>query len=212
MRHLRRRGWRGVTFSEATVASPGARALAVTFDDAFRSVLEHAKPVLDELGWPATVFVPTDFPGRAPLAWAGTDHWAQGPDAHELAAMDWDELVALAGDGWEIGSHTCSHPRLTTLDDAALERELAASRAECERRLGVPVGAIAYPYGDVDDRVVAATAAAGYETAGALPVGLHEERRLEWPRVGVYRKDNAPRFLLKVASRRRRAAAARPPR
>ncbi len=212
MRHLARKGWRGVTFAEAVVAPADRRMLAVTFDDAFRSVRDHAKPVLDELGWPATVFVPTDFPERGALSWPGIDHWEAGSDRAELAAMTWDELASLAGDGWEIGSHTCSHPRLTALGDEELRREIGASRAECERRLGAPPATIAYPYGDVDDRVVAAAVAAGYAAAAALPGRLHEARRHEWPRVGVYRKDNAFRFRLKVAGLRRRAGSSRAPR
>ena len=47
------------------------RSFAVTFDDGYRSTLE-AKPVLDELGFPATVFVVSDFIGlEAPMAWPG---------------------------------------------------------------------------------------------------------------------------------------------
>ena len=44
---------------------PAPRTLAVTFDDGFDSVRTHAAPILDELGLPATVFVPTDWPGAS---------------------------------------------------------------------------------------------------------------------------------------------------
>ena len=51
--------------------------LAVTFDDAYRSVGELAVPVLAELGVPATVFAPTAFVGDPePRGWEGTDEWA----------------------------------------------------------------------------------------------------------------------------------------
>ena len=52
---LVRRGYRGVTFEQA-VRAPHERTVAVTFDDAYRSVLELARPILDRLGLPATVF------------------------------------------------------------------------------------------------------------------------------------------------------------
>ena len=62
---LLERGYRGVTFSQAVAAGAPAKALAITFDDAWASVLERARPVLAARGVPATVFVPTDYPDRA---------------------------------------------------------------------------------------------------------------------------------------------------
>ncbi|HWT92849.1 MAG TPA: polysaccharide deacetylase family protein [Solirubrobacteraceae bacterium] len=216
---LAARGYRGVTFTEAVdrrdkVRRDRDRLVAVTFDDAFASVAELARPVLDDLGWPATLYVPTDFPGeRRPLAWSGTDHWLQGPHAHELTPLGWDGLRGLRDAGWELGSHTCSHPRLTTLDDAELARELTESRAVCERELG-DCPSLAYPYGDVDGRVVAAAEAAGYRTAAALPPQPHRGEPLRWPRVGVYRVDDARRFRLKAnrALQLLRGGSRRPPR
>nr|MDP8943903.1 polysaccharide deacetylase family protein [Actinomycetota bacterium] len=144
LEQLLRRGYRGATFHDALHAPPARKTVAVTFDDAYRSVGELAFPILNRLGLPATVFVPTDFPdtGR-PMAWPGIDDWLGGPHEQELAALSWADLEWLAGAGWEIGSHTCSHPRLTQLDRPALDRELRASRAACEARLGRPCQTVA---------------------------------------------------------------------
>src|SRR3954469_21309762 len=74
LRLLLRAGYTGATFSDALLAPPAARTLAVTFDDAFASVIELAFPILDRLGLPATVFVATDFAReRRPLSWPGID-------------------------------------------------------------------------------------------------------------------------------------------
>ena len=210
LEHLAGRGYQGVTFTDAVERRP-RRAVAVTFDDAFASVWRLARPVLDGLGWPATVFVPTDFPGeRRPLAWAGTEQWLRTPHRDELEPMGWEELRALQAAGWEIGSHTCSHPRLTTLTDAELDRELRVSRERGIEELGA-CASIAYPYGDVDRRVVDAAAAAGYRAGAALPAVPHAARALEWPRVGVYHVDDLRRFRLKCSPlvRRLRRAASR---
>ena len=137
LERLLRKGWTPSTFTDAVARASGDRTLAVTFDDAFASVGSLAAPILADLGVPATVFVPTDWPG-ARMRWPGIDHWAATPHAHELQAMTWDELRALAADGWEIASHTCSHPRLSGLDDDAIHRELTTSRAVCEREIGRP--------------------------------------------------------------------------
>jgi peptidoglycan/xylan/chitin deacetylase (PgdA/CDA1 family) len=201
---LRGAGWRGVTFAELAAAGGRGRMVAVTFDDAFASVVEHAVPVLDALGWPATVFAPTDpLDADAPLAWAGTDRWLGTPFEGELAPARWEQLAALARRGWEIGSHTRTHPRLTSVPDDRLGEELAGSKDAVELRIGAPCRTIAYPYGDVDERVAMAARAAGYAAAAALPRRLHAPRAHEWPRVGVYHKDDLRRFRLKVARGRR---------
>lgn len=197
---LQRKGYRATTFHEAVTGAQAGKTLAVTFDDAFHSVLERAYPILSELGMPATVFAPTAFMEQTPaLTWPGIEHWAAGPHAPELAAMSWAELRLLAEAGWEVGSHTCSHPRLTTLDDATLAAELGESRSACAEAMGAPCRSIAYPYGDVDARVVGATRIAGYETGGTLPGRPHPGTALAWPRMGVYHGDDMRRFSLKTA-------------
>jgi len=210
---LTRRGYRGMTFTEAVASPPPqGRVLAVTFDDAYRSVIELGRPILDHFGLPATVFAPTDFIGaERPLHWSEVDGWLGGPHEHELTLMSWAELQTLRNAGWEIGSHTGSHPRLTGIDDRALGDELGRSKAACERHLGAPCTSLAYPYGDVDARVVAATARAGYLAAAALPEGrLGSRDALVWPRIGIYRLDDDLRFRLKIspAIRRLRSPAA----
>ncbi len=205
---LVRRGYRGATFHDAVLAPPAPRTLAVTFDDAYRSVLELAFPILRQLGLPATVFVPTDFPGRdGPMAWDGIDQWLGTRYERELRPMSWDQLGTLAQAGWEIGSHTRSHPHLPALSDAALDDELQGSRGECERQLGLPCRTLAYPYGDHDDRVVAAVARAGYSAAGTLPSKLVAGGPLRWPRVGLYHSDGTLTFRLKVSPPVRRLRA-----
>jgi peptidoglycan/xylan/chitin deacetylase (PgdA/CDA1 family) len=197
---LKRRGYRGITFSEAVRGDHRGKAVAVTFDDAYRSVLQLGAPILAKLGMPATVFAPTAWIGREePMTWPGIDEWLGGPHEQELVPMSWDELRELQGSGWEVGSHTVSHPHLTQIGDRELEVELRESRGACEDGLGGPCPAIAYPYGDVDERVVAATEAAGYSAAAALPARWHDERRLEWPRVGVYYGDDERRFAIKAS-------------
>jgi peptidoglycan/xylan/chitin deacetylase (PgdA/CDA1 family) len=194
------RGYRGVTFTRGVLDSPQGKAVAVTFDDAYRSVLELGEPILARLGWPATVFVPTDLAGTdRPMSWPGIDHWTGGEFDRELVPMSWDELDSLAARGWEIGSHTCSHPRLTQLDDTALDQELQRSRSACEDRLGRPCESIAYPYGDHDTRVLEAARRARYRAAGTLPSRMNARDPLRWPRVGVYNGDDLRRFKTKVS-------------
>lgn len=200
LERLVRRDYRGATFSDAMTAPPARRTLAVTFDDACSSVLELAYPILADLGLPGTVYAVSDFcDGRRLLSWPEIEKWHAGPHEGELRCMDWNALGRLADAGWEIGSHTCSHPHLTALDDVELARELHDSRKACEEALRRPCRSLAYPYGDVDARVVAATRAAGYHVAGGLPPPLTAREPMNWPRIGIYRRDSLRRFDVKVS-------------
>jgi peptidoglycan/xylan/chitin deacetylase (PgdA/CDA1 family) len=205
LRLLAARGYRGVTFSEAVASPPSGKAVAITFDDGFKSVIERACPLMSELGFVGTVFVVTGYVGSAgAMRWPGVDHWIGGEHEHELMPMTAADLEELAGAGWEVGSHTRTHPRLTGLDDKALAGELSSSRKDCEQLLGRPCASLAYPYGDCDERVVQAAAAAGYRSAGALSSRLRAARPLEWPRVGIYHGDDDRRFRAKVSPAVRR--------
>ena len=170
---LVRAGWRGATFSDAVLAPRGRRTLAVTFDDGFASVFEVAEPILTRLGLPGTVFVPTAFMGeRQHLRWQGIEAWIGTPHEDELRCMTWDEIGQLTDRGWEVGSHTCRHPHLTTLSDAELSMELRESFEQCSKHLGSPCRSIAYPYGDVDVRVATAAKETGYQTGACLAHSL----------------------------------------
>jgi peptidoglycan/xylan/chitin deacetylase (PgdA/CDA1 family) len=200
-------GYRPATFSDAVLANPGGRVFAATFDDAYRSVFDLARPILAELGVPATLYVPTDFPDSGvpfPLpggAWIGSEH------EPELHCMGWDEVRQLRAEGWEIGAHTCSHPWLTQIPAEQLERELTRSGEICAEQLGEPCRSIAYPYGDHDDRVVAATATAGYEAACTVPHRFEQfdDAPLRYARIDVTRTESPTAFKLRTASWSRRA-------
>jgi peptidoglycan/xylan/chitin deacetylase (PgdA/CDA1 family) len=197
---LLRRGWHPSTFADAVLSPPSRKTLAITFDDAFASVDRYAVPVLERYGAPATVFAPTAFmSGGKSLSWPGIEHWGKSGDAHELEAMDWTDLAALTERGWEIGSHTRTHPRLSQLGDSELARELVESREECTRALGLDCVTIAYPYGDVNERVADAARAAGYLAGAALSGHLARLGPHRHPRVGIYYADTSWRFGLKVS-------------
>ena len=122
-------------------AKAGPPGFTVSFDDAHRSVLEQAAPVLAELGIPATLFVPTGFPDEA--------DWS----------LTWTELRELAKmPGWTLGSHSHTHQRMVWRlydeDESAhakrLSDELELSKRLLLERAGVRADLFAYPFGEAD--------------------------------------------------------------
>jgi peptidoglycan/xylan/chitin deacetylase (PgdA/CDA1 family) len=118
----------------------------------------------------------------------------------ELRTTSWDGLRDWAEQGLEIGSHTVSHPHLPALSDAELAVELRESRARIEDELARPCTILAYPYGELDDRVRNAVRRAGYEAAYALRAETRPFDRYALPRVDLYRKDTALRSAAKTSA------------
>lgn len=172
------------------------RPLHVTFDDAYRSVLD-ALPAVERFAERATVFACSAYGDGRPL---DIDE-LRGPrfDAAALATLTYDELRSLRDRGIDVGSHTVTHAHLTRLGDDELRRELVDSRTQLEDELGAPCRSIAYPYGEEDARVRAAARAAGYERAYAL-----RGRRGDTfsnPRAGIWRRDSLARVTVKALLR-----------
>jgi len=206
MRWLVDNGWRASAFRDVAAGTASGRTVVITFDDAFASVATIAYPILSSLGLTATVFVPTEYiDGDERLSWPGIEHWAMTSHQHELTAMSWDTLGTLIDAGWEIGSHTRTHPHLTQVDDVTLKAELEGSREACVARLGRRCETVAYPYGDVDERVAEGAREAGYLAGAVLSKRLEDLGPYRMSRIGIYRGDPWWRFRLKLNPAVRRA-------
>lgn len=153
---------------EGRVSAP-RKPVAITFDDGYRCVLEHALPVLEEAGFTATLFAVTAVVGKE------TD-WYVPKGGRPFEHAGWDELERAALRGFEIGSHSVNHQRLTTLDPSRMAEELQRSRAEIRARLG-SCNHFAYPFGAVPEGAEQALRRAGYRTASTTRRGLNRRGR-----------------------------------
>jgi peptidoglycan/xylan/chitin deacetylase (PgdA/CDA1 family) len=148
------------------------RAALLTFDDGYRSVREVALPWLRKFGYPAVLFVPTDYIGKCNTF----DH---GIEPRE-ALCDWEELRELERCGISIQSHGASHRWFSKLSLDEQDQELLQSKAVLECNLEKHVEVFAFPYGDTggdQEEVVKALKRAGYRAAclyggspNALPI------------------------------------------
>ena len=98
---------------------------------------------------------------------------ARAPE--EYAGITWQEARELEAGGIEVGSHTLTHPVLTQVGDAQLERELGESKARLEAELHRPVELLCYPNGNIDARILRAAKRAGYRAAVTVEEGFNEK-------------------------------------
>ncbi len=200
MQTLARQGYRAVQIDalidwlEGGPSLPEG-AILVTFDDGFRGVREHALPVLERMGWPFTVFLVSDLIG-------GEDVWtrASNPAGVTYPLLAMDDIRDMQRRGVSFHSHTRSHPSLPSLDDAQLREQLAGSRQRLTERLGAEVRYLAYPFGHADERVAAATQAAGYRAAFSTRSGFNRRDvdRFQIRRIDVFGTDTPAMLLRKV--------------
>jgi peptidoglycan/xylan/chitin deacetylase (PgdA/CDA1 family) len=171
MQHLRRRAT--PVFADDERPLNGRPVVAVTFDDAFQSVFEHALPVLARHRIPATIFAPTGSLGTAPR-WIPSAARSGG----RARVMSPEMLAALDARWVRVGSHTVTHPHLAELSPHAVHSELAASKSYLERLQGVPVRMLSLPYGSCSSSVLEEAKTAGYNRVFAN-VPVMESRRDE---------------------------------
>ena len=117
--------------------------VSITFDDGLENVYSLALPELERVGVTATVFVISDLVGKR------FDGWS---------VMSSKMLRSLRSKGWEIGSHTLTHPNLTELSDSQLITELKDSKKHLEEITSTRIVSFAYPFGAYDNRVKAIVA------------------------------------------------------
>jgi peptidoglycan/xylan/chitin deacetylase (PgdA/CDA1 family) len=132
--------------------SIGQRYVAVTFDDAFESVLQNALPELEKRTIPATIFVIAGLLGQTP-GWEG----------YPGRTMTLEELRKLPADLVTIGSHTMTHRSLLTLCEQEAMAELFESRVKLEELLRRKIRLFSFPFGAFQEEMVEWCRKAGYD-------------------------------------------------
>jgi len=179
---LARAGYQAVTLRQVlrawTRGAPlPARPIVLSFDDGDRSQALHAAPLLKRLGRVGVLDL----------------------ELHDVGpgAIPSRSVKRLVAEGWELASHTMTHPDLTRVSARRLRWELAASRAAIRRRFGATPQVFCYPFGVFDRRVAGAVRDAGYRAALSTRPGIARPAgdRYALPRVRV-NAGESPRALL----------------
>lgn len=175
----------------------GARSVAITFDDGFRSVVENAAPELAKRRIPFTLFVPSGSLGERPS-------WVRDPKhpSWDERVLTIKELRALASTRLAtIGSHAVTHRNLLRLDPAEARREMAQSRVELKAALGSDVDLFSFPHGAHSPEHLDHARQAGYRHVFTIEPANVGEKPDDFVigRVAVDPEDWPLEFRLKIA-------------
>ena len=138
----------------------------LSFDDGHLTWRDVVVPILRDLDVPATFFLTSDLVGQP-------------------GNLTWQDCRDLVAAGYNVGSHTVSHPRLADEDDESATRQIRGSKDVIEDNLGVEVRDFAAPYGhpgvDFLDRDVRLAQEAGYRSfATTLRAPMHAGNTPMW--------------------------------
>jgi len=160
MQWLARNGFRAVTMAQLVAHLKQrqplpAKPVIISFDDGWEEQYSIAFPMMTKYGLSGTFFLYTQ-----PL-----DH---------TQYMTWAQVRELAAGGMDIQSHSITHPHLRTMAPAAAFKEIAESKAVLEKRLGKPVSAFCYPFGEYNNTILEMVKRAGYAAAVTLASGYRQ--------------------------------------
>jgi peptidoglycan/xylan/chitin deacetylase (PgdA/CDA1 family) len=171
-----------LTISDYLTRNKIEKSIAITFDDGYESVFQHAWPILKKYNIPATVFINPAFMGQF-------NTWDVNL-GQRFRHMDWHHVKQLHEAGWEVGSHGMTHRDLTRLEKTAGKKELNQSIKLIERHLGSCSRVCSYPFGNVDASVADSARALHYKfgvTMGMFNKNIALNYSIR--RTGIYRFD-----------------------
>ena len=172
------------------------RNVLLTFDDAYEDLYTELMPQVAPKSLGPLVFVVVDRIGQ-------TNVWDENQAVRKRQLLTLAQMREMQRAGVVFGSHSLTHPKLTSLPNSELRQEVSESKRKLEDLLGAPVDWFAYPYGDVDRLVRAAVVEAGYKAAVTTNGGLNQwQDPLALNRLEIDDRDWLLDFAMKLATGR----------
>lgn len=200
MRWLQRHGYVFLRFSDLLEIREGKRIMPhrpalVYFDDGYKDNYLNAYPVLKRLGIPATIFVVTDCLDKKKILW----ETVLNPENANIF-LSWKELCEIR-DVFDIGTHTITHRKLTSLEPEEVREELVRSRAYIEKQTGARVIAVSYPKSRFTQEIQKIAADCGFEFILSHGRGFRHSVDLRYlEKIPIGPEDSLRTFVLKLGA------------
>jgi len=169
------------------------KPIILTFDDGYADVFQNAYPVIKEFGWNAVAFVLGDKNLKS-------NTWDKELSKGSSMLMNEEQMMELYDAGFEIGSHSMSHARLSTLPVQSAWFEIIRSKEKLQSILKSEVTSFSYPFGSLNDTIKEMVKRAGYKIACGVFSGPPKfgEDRFDIRRITISGSTNTLAYALKI--------------
>ena len=159
------------------------KTIAITFDDGYNNNYDQAAPILEEFGYPYTIFVNPKL-----------------IDEQASYLMGWDKLRELAKKGAVIANHSAEHNYLhKKLENETqsqwrerTKKDILSSQQRIKEEIGHDYKYVAYPYGEFNNQLQALVTELGFvgigQHSGAVNQHSNFSRLPRFPASGFYSK------------------------
>jgi biofilm PGA synthesis lipoprotein PgaB len=165
---------------EARESDQHAKIVAITFDDAYRSIYTTAYPMLKARNWPFTIFVASEYVKEASNLY-----------------LSWSELREMSENGAHIAGHTHDHThlvrKLAMESHETWQQRVTQSIQQGQQDLleqGFETPYFAYPYGEYNLELLGIVAGLGLtgfgQHSGAIGPYSHTQLLPRFPLAGIY--------------------------
>jgi len=131
------------------------KTVAITIDDAYRSIYDVAWPKFKAANLPITVFVATD-----PV------------DQGVKSYMNWQQIKELSENGVNIGNHSASHAHMPNSPSSQSTKDVRRASTRLKQMIGHSPSLFAYPYGEVSLELAKLIEAEGFMAAFGQQSGV----------------------------------------
>ncbi len=192
MEFIKKNGYEVISLDQLVKSIKSGKPLkhnkvVITFDDGYEDNYKYAYPVLKQLGFPATIFLITDFMGKSFSDLPGF--------------LSWEEIGLMSREGVSFGAHTKRHLYLGVIrDEKAAFEEISGSKKAIEQQINMPVDYFCYPTGGFCARAKQLVVLAGYKGACATNRGVNINNKdvYQLKRIKVTNFDLAKPFSFRI--------------
>ena len=192
-------GYRGLSLRKLKPYLDGekyGKVVGITFDDGYQNNLINAAPILIKYNFSATCYIVSGNIGSS-NTWDSENKITQRPLMSETEINHWLNL------GMDIGSHTKTHPDLTSISEKKAQLEISDCKHELEEKFKVEISDFCYPFGHFNELVSNLAKKSGYLSATTMLRGRvnSQSDRFQLPRIPINYRTLPHLFLAKVLTK-----------